>query len=476
MKYNQPVDFTSTVQFETDVLAPTLSLTDNSDKVATTSYVNSALAALSTELPFVNYDQATLLAQENTVYLLDTTLTSITVTLPLTATNGSKIVFLDSKGLFDTNSVTVNCDAAQGIGSFALDTLVLNTKGEVLEVTYWDNLWVFSNRYKIDYQLEYVNSSISLKPGIKYLIDSSLTTLSLSLPGNPPNGSEVYLVDYGYSLETNNVFISSVLDNTIGDLVETSYTLNVNGEYLSLIFWDGVWIYNNNRTKLTGTLDYISYDGPNLAINPIDLSTDTTGLLPIASVNSLQTTLDFKVDKSGSSLNNQIAVWNNADSIRGSTTLTFDDDYLTVGALDYATNGSSSLIKTVIRAQTVDATTQLLLTTDNLAPTTLNTLTPPLDTIYTLEGELSAVAAVTDVGSTATLGDLSSWDIKANIRNVAGTITVTDLSITSINDELVLTASVNLILDVDKVSIAVNGLASTTINWLASVELNQISW
>jgi hypothetical protein len=80
-------------------------------------------------------------AEPENLYLVDTTATSITATLPNSPTNGSRIRFVDKVGSFGTNSLTINRSGTNTLTDGTLTSLELNSDFANIELAYFDGIW-----------------------------------------------------------------------------------------------------------------------------------------------------------------------------------------------------------------------------------------------------------------------------------------------------------------------------------------------
>lgn len=478
MKYNQPVDFVADVNFESVVQVPTAPQNDNSQRVASTAYVDFALSNLELDKPKEYLSDPTFTASVNTVYFVDTTVNPVVVTLPTVVFDGDRISFYDSKGTFDINNLVIN-SLNYGIGVPGQVSLVLNLTGSSVELTYWNNVWVLTTAVSLPsssrLQIEYLNSSTLGKCNFKYLVDTSVDPVSVTLPLAPANGTEIAFVDFNGTFSVNSLLVVSTGTDTIFDLTETEVLLDVDHSYLLLIYYDSVWHLGYRSSNLIGDYDYITYNQGNLTLNQIDLSTDVTGLLPIDSVSTLSDNLDSKVDKAGSPLQNQLAVWQGSSSLANLPNLVFDGS-LKLRYGNYSAVGDAQSVSLVLLNQTVNATANVALTTDTLAPTLSNCVTPPEDTVYRVEISVTAVVTAVTGTSTAVVGQVSTWTLKGVVKNVASVLSV-NLSTPTVDlNQIGLSTPTVQVVNTDKVSVTVTGLLNTTIRWLADCNISSISW
>lgn len=81
------------------------------------------------------------------------------------------------------------------------------------------------------------------------IVDSTNNSIFITLPGNPPNGSKMFIMDYAGTFATNNVTISCSGGNTYRG--QTSFSLIHDHDTLQLIFWNDRWIAFGTETPVT---------------------------------------------------------------------------------------------------------------------------------------------------------------------------------------------------------------------------------
>jgi hypothetical protein len=137
-----------------------------------------------------------------------------------------------------------------------------------------------------------------------------------------------------------------------------------------------------------------------------------------------------------------------------------------------ASNGDAQFGKYVLKIQTTNATTATL-TTDLGAASASNGIILPDNASYSFRGRL--------IARNTSTGDTSDWDVRGTIKRgvgastaaLVGTTTVTMVNQDSAASSWALAVSADTTLG--GLKIAVTGVASTTISWVASIETVEVT-
>ena len=171
------------------------------------------------------------------------------INLPSNPQNGVKITISDYSERFDISPITINPGSGNTI--YGSNSLLLDTKYATVQLVFWDTKWVlygtevFSDTTRnilppnvgtLTTQLK--NANFTAEPEFLYLVDTSLGTVTVTLPENPPDGSKIAFSDFGNNFPTNNVTLNRSGTNTIDTLTEK--ILYVSGTY-ELVFYNGSW-------------------------------------------------------------------------------------------------------------------------------------------------------------------------------------------------------------------------------------------
>jgi len=135
-------------------------------------------------------------------YFIDTSSSTITSTLPASATLGDQIHFKDYNDTFDTNNLTVGRNSHNIEGS-ATD-LPVSTEGAGFTLVYVDNTRGWVHKHKIDEQSFFNDSTITITPGSEGNFDLSFdpdqTTQETPFESGGVDAFGVAVSSYQYSL------------------------------------------------------------------------------------------------------------------------------------------------------------------------------------------------------------------------------------------------------------------------------------
>lgn len=170
-------------------------------------------------------------------YMIDTLSSPITFTLPATAEEGDTFAVADAFGNFGTNNATLNRNGWNIVG-LAQD-YIFDRDGQAAQFVFdgIDN-WVIVGEVGISHGgLKWVNVNTDQTPTKTfhgYMVDTTTTAISATLPANPKEGDIVAFED-GASNFTNNNCVILRNGNTIMGLAE-NLTLNETNQGIQLVY------------------------------------------------------------------------------------------------------------------------------------------------------------------------------------------------------------------------------------------------
>ena len=111
-----------------------------------------------------------------------------------------------------------------------------------------------------------VNSSFTAVAGTAYLVDTTVNTITITLPASPTANDTIILVDYLQNSQTNNITISrngNKINNLSEDLI-----VDYNGITVQLTYYSGNWVITNtggiNNAGYVQTTEYTATAGQSL--------------------------------------------------------------------------------------------------------------------------------------------------------------------------------------------------------------------
>jgi len=220
-------------------------------------------------------------AQPFNGYFVDTETRSVRMTLSSTPEEGDIVKIIDYNGFAHTNNIIVDANGKKIAGS--TNDLTLNVNNTALTLIYSDaeEGWVIESIYKdTGLQWNKINSNTNALAFNGYFVDTENTSVTLTLPTSPKQGTIIKVLDYNGFANTNNIFIDPNGDKINGDT--SAFVMSVDRGSVTFIYSDsgeGWLIDNAYKTSETGggIIDY------NMTIY---LAPDTAGDSPTGVVGS----------------------------------------------------------------------------------------------------------------------------------------------------------------------------------------------
>lgn len=235
------------------------------------SWVNIGSGILGIGLPI----DASTNVSDAAIYVVDTRLGPVTVTLPDNPSPSTTFIFVDPYDSWDTNPLTV-VGAPQPIDS-AVAPYVCNDASHTLEFTFLDATIGWHPRISPNVSDRIRNGGIkntdfTAGSRYRYAVDTSVATRNVTLPANPASGDVVELFDYKSTFDLDAMIVKpngKKINNSASDMVITS-----KDAFITMTFIDNTvgWVAQvvskpranfslASGSKLTGTSTLV----PNLA-------------------------------------------------------------------------------------------------------------------------------------------------------------------------------------------------------------------
>ena len=199
-------------------------------------------------------------AQPFNGYFVDTEVRSVRLTLTSTPEEGDIIKVIDYNGFAHTNNIVIDANGYKIAGS--TNDFVLNVDNTSLTLIYSDadEGWVIESIYKdTGIQWNKIDSNTNALIFNGYFVDTENTSVTLTLPSSPKQGSIIKVIDYNGFANTNNIFIDPNGGKINGDT--NAFVMSVDHGSVTLIYSDadeGWLVENAYKTSETGggIIDY----------------------------------------------------------------------------------------------------------------------------------------------------------------------------------------------------------------------------
>jgi hypothetical protein len=269
---------------------------------------------------------------------------SDSVVLPTNITNlrdGAEIIIYDESGsgCFGLNNLRIDKGAANTIQNQSSYTLNMNYQTALLVFDKVHSNWIVFTNSPVAPQ--FISSSTAVLPYNNYLVSTTSSAITATLPLTPTNGDSITFKDIGNNFATNNLTINPNGKKING--LTSNYIAKINGQSLKLIYQTSTtnWIIVENiftqlvsKTAQTGSITALPG-----TIYPFRLSASANLTLP-TSANSYDSAEIVIYDLNGNFATNSLTVRpNTSQKINGVTSgLVLNVNYQTAVATFDATN------------------------------------------------------------------------------------------------------------------------------------------
>jgi hypothetical protein len=205
---------------------PTLTNTplylDNSKKIATTEFVQSS--KILNSLIFTNQNISGVLGNVSNInqydkFIVTQTSNNIIFTLPIPSTN--KLIYVENNGS----------------STFALYKSFIKPN-QYVQMYYNGNNWIEVDNTRACLN---INSNTTLMNDIDYYVDTTLNSITLTLPATSYNGAKINLLDNRKSWFNNNITLNGLVDNLNQININSGNKITLQYDINSL-----QWVSNNN--------------------------------------------------------------------------------------------------------------------------------------------------------------------------------------------------------------------------------------
>jgi len=182
-------------------------------------------------------------AAVNKKYIVDTSVSPLTVILPATANNGETISFSDGYN-FSLNNLIIdrNGNSIEGLN----ENLIVGIKYVSFDLTFYNNNWILTyiqssvgTSGEANIWEEITTDNYNCMVNHKYIVDTSASPLTILLPATANNGESIKFSD-GYNFSINNLTINRN-GNPIEGLNE-DMIIDVENSMFELTFYNNNWI------------------------------------------------------------------------------------------------------------------------------------------------------------------------------------------------------------------------------------------